>query len=103
MYKFHYEIMKPKFSNIRLMYMDTDSFIYEISTDDIYEDMKVPGKFKDEMNGKIIEEFVGLRSKMYSFKVYQNPDKDGKKEKGIKKHPNLINSKKHDIYTETMN
>ncbi|RWR98532.1 hypothetical protein B4U79_01333, partial [Dinothrombium tinctorium] len=40
MYKFHYKIMKPKFSNIRLMYMDTDSFIYEISTYDIYEDMK---------------------------------------------------------------
>ena len=26
------------------------------------------GKFKDEMSGKIIEEYVGLRSKMYSIK-----------------------------------
>jgi len=31
---------------------------------------KVPAKFKDEMNGKIIEEFIGLRSKMYSIKVF---------------------------------
>ena len=27
---------------------------------------KVLGKFKDKMNGAIVEEFVGLRSKMYS-------------------------------------
>ena len=37
---------------------------------------KVPGMMKDEAGGKIIEKFVGLRAKLYSFKMH-----DGKKEK----------------------
>ena len=32
------------------------------------ENKKVISKIKDEFNGKIIEEFVGLRAKMYSLK-----------------------------------
>ena len=43
---------------------------------------KVIGKFKDEMKGKIIEEFVGLRSKVYSVKL---KDKDKKVDKGVNK------------------
>ena len=35
----------------------------------------VPGKMKDEMGGKIINEFVGLRSKMYSITVENQSDK----------------------------
>jgi hypothetical protein len=66
---------------------DTDSLIYKINTEDLYKDMsdnkdlydfseypknhslydetnkKVIGKFKCETNGKIISEFVGIRSK----------------------------------------
>ena len=43
---------------------------------------KVIGKMKDEVNGKIITEFVGIRSKMYSIKT---EDDDFKlKAKGIK-------------------
>ena len=41
------------------------------------------GKFKDEVHGHIIEEFVGLRSKMYSLNVMGGEPK--KTSKGIKK------------------
>lgn len=97
MYDFHYNIMKKYFANkIQLLYTDTDSFIYEIESDDVYADLaaiqkkenvfdfssypkdhplfsatnkKVPGFFKDETNGLPIHSFVGLRSKMYSLKL----------------------------------
>lgn len=40
MYNFHYEYMKPKYKkNLLLNYMDTDSFIYTIHTDDFYLDI----------------------------------------------------------------
>ena len=94
MYHFHYEVMKPVFGNaLTVLYTDTDSFLYEISTtgSSIDREMrqlsesfdfsnyphnhklfstknkKVPGIFKDEAAGREITEFVGLRSKMYSF------------------------------------
>lgn len=109
MYDFHYSYMKPKFcDNLKLAYMDTDSFIYQIRTEDFYNDIKsdIPSKFdtsdyainnsygidrlnmkklgfmKDEHNGKIMKEFVGLRAKMYSIDI-----EDGnqiKKAKGVK-------------------
>ena len=90
MYEFHYDYMKKKYSQCRLLFTDTDSLCYDIQTKDIYEDMKedadlfdtsdypkehflysdvnkkVVGKMKDECAGVPIEEFVGLRSKMYS-------------------------------------
>jgi hypothetical protein len=45
---------------------------------------KVIGKFKDELNGKIMAEFIGLRSKLYSF-TEPNTEKEVKKAKGVKK------------------
>ena len=91
MYEFHYNYIKAKYNNYaKLLFKDTDSLIYEIKTDDIYEgsyedkdlfdfsdyskdekffdpvNKKVVGKIKDEFKGKIISEFVGLKSKMYS-------------------------------------
>src|SRR6185437_12378479 len=81
---------------------------YEVHTEDFYADMlhpklqdlfdtsdyptshpnfsnknkKVLGKMKDELNGVPIEEFVALRSKMYSIKSAE-PKHDKKVAKGI--------------------
>ena len=40
MYKFWYDYMKPKYNdNLKLCYMDTDSFIMNIKTNDFYKDI----------------------------------------------------------------
>ena len=93
MYEFWYDYMKPKYAdNIKLCYMDTDSFIMNIKTEDFYKDIandvekrfdtsnyevdkplptgknkKVIGLMKDELGGKIITEFVTLRPKTYLY------------------------------------
>ena len=111
MFDFHYKYIKPKYGNkAKLLFTDTDSFLYEIQTEDFYKDIsrdvkdrfdtsnypknhpsiivtginkKVLGMFKDEAAGKNIKEFVGLRAKLYSFKTEEG--KENKKCKGIKK------------------
>ena len=40
------------------------------------------GKFKDEVGGRCIEEFVGLRAKLYSYKMFEG--EENKKCKGVK-------------------
>ena len=41
MYHFYYDYLKPKYKeNVKLMYMDTDSFVLEIETCDFFEDIK---------------------------------------------------------------
>ncbi|XP_066902574.1 uncharacterized protein [Halyomorpha halys] len=108
MYQFHYDTMMKKYSNntLKMMYTDTDSFIYRVLTEDVYEDMKKMnqyfdfsdypkthicyseenkkklGKFKDEVNSEIILKYVGLRAKMYSF-ITENVVK--KRAKGVQK------------------
>ena len=84
--------------------------MYEIKTEDFYKDIsqdvkdrfdtsdyppnhpsgipsglnkKVLGMFKDEAGGEIIDEFVGLRAKLYSFKMLEG--EESKKCKGVKK------------------
>ena len=109
MYDFHYNYIKQKYgSKAKLLSTDTDSLTYEIETSDAYQDFwndkdkfdnsdypedsqyfdktnkKVIGKFKDEAAGIPITEFVGLRSKMYSY--MKDNDKGGKTAKGIKKN-----------------
>ena len=109
MYQFWYDYMKLKYNeNVRLCYMDTDSFIMHIKTNDFYKDIasdvenrfdtsnyevnrplltgknkKVIGLMKDELGGKIITEFVTLRPKTYSFLT--DDGKEDKKAKGTKK------------------
>ena len=107
MYEFHYDYMVPKYGeNIKLCYMDTDSYVYDIKTEDFYKDIaedvearfdtswykdrplpvgknkKVIGLMKDELGGEIMKEFVSLRPKMYSYRVGNT---EPKKCKGIKK------------------
>merc|ERR1712168_715574 len=93
MAKFHYGWVVPKYPRYKLLFSDTDSFAYHIYTRDIYRDMweskhlfdfsnysttsnfysnennKKIGAFKDEMPTSAIQEWVGLRPKMYSIKA----------------------------------
>ena len=57
---------------------------------DTGKNKKLIGKFKDELGGKILTEFVALRAKTYAY-VQLNDDKfeEHKKAKGTKKHLNF--------------
>ena len=109
MYEFWYDCMQPKYgSDVKLCYMDTDSFIMNIKTNYFYEDIandvencfdtsnyevnrplpigknkSVIGLMKAELGGKIIMEFVTLRPKTYSYLT--DDGKEDKKTKGTKK------------------
>ena len=92
MYEFWNDYMKPKYGdNVKSCYMDTDSFIMNIKTEDFYKDIandvekrfdisnfevdrplstgknkKLIELIKDELGGTVITEFVALRPKTYS-------------------------------------
>ena len=110
MYDFHYNYIKNKYGDrAKLLFTDTDSLAYEVKTEDFYVDIandaesrfdtieypkdhlsgmksgvnKVIGMFKDEASGKQFEEFVRLRSKLYSYKML---GEEHKKCKGVKKN-----------------
>ena len=111
MYGFHYNYIKQKYGdNAKLLFTDTDSFMCVIQTEDFYKDIsadvkhrldtsdypddhpsgipsglnkKVIGMFKDEVGGDIIDEFVVLRAKLYSYKMFEG--EESKKCKGVKK------------------
>ena len=124
MYDFHYNYIRKKYNNrTRLLFTDTDSLTYEIEAKDVYKDFwndkdmfdnsdylegsphycnankKVTGKFKDEACDVPITEFVGLKSKMYSY--VKNDAKGGKTAKGIKKNV-IKNNIKHEDYKSTL-
>ena len=107
MYKFYYETINVQWPDNEIVGFDTDSFFLSVKTKDVYEDMKnikdhldtsdypkdhplysvdnkkVIGKFKDELNGKIMNEIVFLKSKAYSYTLSDSTEK--KKLKGISK------------------
>ena len=59
---------------------------------------KVIGKMEDEFKGKIISEFVGLKSKKYSLLVVDG--EEVKKANGVDK--NVIKNMKHKIYLDSL-
>ena len=153
MYDFHYNYIKQKYGDkAKLLFTDTDSLMYEIQTEDFYKDIsadvkhrfdtsdyppnhpsgipsgfnkKVLDMFKDEAGVKVIDEFVGLRAKLYSYKMFEG--EESKKCKGVKKsvvkkiiahedyknylftvkkqlqRMNIIRSHRHEVYTEEVN
>ena len=110
MYEFWCDYIKPKYSdNVKLCYMDADSFIIHIKTEDFYKyiandvekrfdtsnyevnsplpigkNKKVLGLMKHELGGKIKTEFFALRPKTYSYLT--DGYKEDKKAKGTKKY-----------------
>ena len=135
-----------------ITFTDTDRLMYEIQTEDFYKDIspdvkhrfdtsdyspnhpsgipsrfnkKVLGMFKDEPGGKVIDEFLGLRAKLYSYKMFEG--EESKKCTGVKnrwlkrvlltkiikkclftgkeqlRRMNIIRSHRHEVYTEEVN
>ena len=107
MYDLHYNHVKEKYGDrAKQLFTDTDSLSYEIEAEDVYKDFwndkdmfdnsdypenspyycnankKVIRKFKDEACSVLIIEFIGLKSKMYSY--IKDNEKGGKTAKGIK-------------------
>ena len=85
MYQFHYDYVLKTFDNVKLLFRDPDSLVYEIKNGSVYEqcfkdkelfdfsgyskdsvyyddsNKKKLGKIKDEFNGNKIDEFVELK------------------------------------------
>ena len=153
MYDFYYNYLKKKYGDkMILLFSDTDSLMCKIQTEDFYNDIsgdvwdrfdtsdypenhpsgiptginkKVLGMFKDEAAGKNIMEFVGLRAKLYSYKMEEG--EENKRCQGVKKRvventithedyktclltgkeqlrkQNILRSYGHEIYTEEVN
>ena len=122
MYKFHQDYIKNKYEKkAKLSFTDTDILMYEIKTEGLYADFSsdkemfhfsnyltkskyydnsnklVNGKLKDETEGAAIEEFVGLKPKMYSFLVDKN---EHKKVKGMDK--NVVATISHNEYKDVL-
>ena len=97
MHELNYEDIKMKYgNNSRKLFTDTDSLMYEIKIQDVYEDFSnnkemfdfsnysakskyydnsnklVVGKMEDETADLAIKEFVELKPKMYSYLVGNN-------------------------------
>ena len=97
MYEFHYKYIKNKY-NANLLFRDKDRLVHEIETEDVYKDIykdkklfdfsdcslhskffdpankKIIDKMTDEFKGKVISEFIELKSKMYSLTDVDNEE-----------------------------
>ena len=115
-YDFHYSFIKKHF-DAELSFTDTDSLTYEIKSKDVYEEFfkhkhffhlcnypkyskffdetnkKVICKMKDKSEGKMIDEFVGIKSKMYSMKNIDG--KESNTVKGVKQENNQSQNEKN--------
>ena len=94
MYEFWYDYIEPKYGDKAKFYMDKDSFVIYIETKDFYKyfagdverwfdtsnfdetdkiplpigkSQKLPGRFKDELGGKIMKQFCALKGKTYAY------------------------------------
>ena len=105
MYQFHYDYVLKTFNDAKLLFTDTDSLVYKIKDGNVYKqcfkdkhlfdfsgyskdsmyyddsNKKALDKMKDEFNDVKIDEFVGLKSKMYSLIACN--DKEVNKAKGV--------------------
>ena len=98
MQEFWYDQIKPKYGDrAKLCYTDTDSFVIYVKTEDFYKGIanyverwfntsnydendgrplgknkKVICLFKDELEGKIMTEFVALKAKTYAYLIDDN-------------------------------
>ena len=122
MYRFLYETIKPKYGDqAKLLYSDTDSLLLAIETEDLYKDFESMQevfdfsdypkdhplysdsnkrkvlKMKDEMNGVVIDEYVGLKAKMYSISA---SNKIKKCAKGVTK--TIQKTLHHELYKEVL-
>ena len=120
-----YEFIRNNSEYFDLSNYPDDHFIFKAMGKDKIKEIKTRnektlGKMKDELGGKISKEFIGLKSKMYaldhikklkgikssivkneiSFEDYKKMLKDNK---NIYKSMNVIRSRKHELYTETIN
>ena len=111
MYEFWYDYVKLNYQDkAKLCYMDTDNSVIHIITEDFYKGIandveiwfdtsnyeeddkrplpigknkKVIGLFKDDLGGRIMIKFVGIRAKTYAYLM--DDDSEHKKAKGTKK------------------
>jgi hypothetical protein len=133
MHEFWYDVLKARYGHaLRLVYTDTDSFIYHVQTKDHYADLaemkgffdfsayaashplydpnnkKVTGKFKDETSGVPIKSVAAVRSKMYSMeigddRVQKNTGKGiWKKALASIRHSDYVRSILHDHQADNM-
>lgn len=126
MYDLMYTHLKPLYGErLRLLYMDTDSFIMRVQTENVYQDFKTHlsakfdfsnfpkdhplfdassrmqlGKFKiEEMGGgKAIQEVAAIRPKMYSI-LYGDGSED-KKAKGVAR--GVVQQLRHELFVKSI-
>ena len=118
LYQFHYDYVLKTFNNVKLLFTDTDSLVNEIKNGKLYEqcfidkdlfdfskcpkdfvycddsNKQVLGKVNDELNGFKIDDFVGLKSKMYSLITFSGKEMNKAKEVNVKL--------RHDEYVDVL-